>query len=117
MIIGTPIERLDEFTLSLLTNDEVLEVNQDPLGAPGRRIVVDGGEAVVKPMEDGTVAFGLFNPAAEAAAVTATWSQLGLQGPRRIRDLWRQKDLGASDGRFTATVRPHGVVMLRAFPR
>ena len=117
MIIGTPIERLDEFTLSLLTNDEVLEVNQDPLGAQGRRIVVDGGEAVVKPMEDGTVAFGLFNPAAEAAAVTATWSQLGLQGPRRIRDLWRQKDLGASDGRFTATVRPHGVVMLRAFPR
>jgi len=55
MIIGTPIERLDAFTLSLLSNDEVLEVNQDPLGIQGKRSKADGGEAVVKPLEDGTV--------------------------------------------------------------
>ena len=67
MIIGTPIERLDPFTLSLLSNDEVLEVEQDPLGVQGRRAVAGGGEAVVKPLEDGSKAVGLLNPGSEAS--------------------------------------------------
>jgi alpha-galactosidase len=67
MIIGTPIERLDAFTLSLLSNDEVLEINQDPLGIQGRRAKAAGGEAVVKPLEDGSQAVGLLNPGSEPA--------------------------------------------------
>lgn len=70
MIIGTPIERLNPFTLSLLSNDEVLEIHQDPLGQQGRRIEVGGGEAVVKPLKDGSRAVGLFNPGAEPARVS-----------------------------------------------
>jgi len=116
MIIGTPIERLDPFTLSLLSNDEVLEVNQDPLGAQGRRAHAGGGEAVVKPLEDGSQAVGLLNPGSELASVTIDWATLGLKGRQQVRDLWRQKDLGIHTERFTAEVRPHGVVLVRLTP-
>ena len=91
MIIGMPIERLDAFTLSLLSNDEVLDVNQDPLGIQGRRAKAAGGEAVVKPLEDGSRAVGLLNPGSEPAQVTIAWSTLGLQGPQQVHDLWRRK--------------------------
>ena len=117
MIIGTPIETLDEFTLSLLSNDEVLEVNQDPLGDQGRRLLLaDGGEAVHKRMEDGTRAVGLFNPGTEPARVGIAWSALGLEGPQAVRDLWRQKDLGVFPTHFEADVPMHGVVLVRLAP-
>jgi alpha-galactosidase len=116
MIIGTPIERLDPFTLSLLSNDEVLEINQDPLGIQGRRARAHGGEAVVKPLEDGSKAVGLLNPGSELAKVSIDWPTLGLKGEQQVRDLWRQKDLGAHAKKFTAEVRPHGVVLVRLTP-
>ncbi len=116
MIIGTPIERLDPFTLSLLSNDDVLEIHQDPLGKQGRRIVVGGGEAVVKELEDGSKAVGLFNPGDKPASVSVDWSTLGLVGKQRVRDLWRQKDLGVHIDRFSADVRSHGVVLVRLVP-
>ncbi len=113
MIIGTPIERLDPFTLSLLSNDDVLEINQDPLGAQGQRAKATGGEAVVKPLEDGSKAVGIFNPGEETAKVTIDWATLGLNGKQQVRDLWRQKDLGIHSDTFTAEVSPHGVVLVR----
>ncbi len=116
MIIGTPIERLDPFTLSLLSNDDVLEIHQDPLGKQGRRIVVSGGEAVVKQLEDGSMAVGLFNLGAKPTSVSVDWSTLGLVGKQRVRDLWPQKDLGIYANAFTAQVRPHGVVFVRLVP-
>lgn len=114
MIIGTPIERLDKFTLSLLSNDEVLEVNQDPLGRQAcRQVLADGGEVLVKELEDGTRAAGLFNPGPKDATVTVKWSEIGLKGSQKVRDLWRQKDLGEFAEDFSATVPSHGVVMIR----
>ena len=102
--------------MSLLSNDEVLEINQDPLGIQGRRAKADGGEAVVKPLEDGSKAVGLLNPAGEPAKVTIDWSTLGLKGKQQVRDLWRQKELGVHTDKFTAEVRPHGVVLVRLTP-
>jgi alpha-galactosidase len=116
MIIGTPIERHDPFSLSLLSNDEVLEINLDPLGIQGKRTKADGGEAVVKPLEDGSKAVGLLNPGADPAKVTIDWSTLGLQGKQQVRDLWRQRDLGIHTDQFTAEVRSHGVVLVRLAP-
>ena len=116
MIIGAPIERLDAFTLSLLSNDEVLEVNQDPLGRQARRIEAPGGELLVKELEDGARAVGLFNPGGQAATVVARWADLGLAGPQQVRDLWRQRDLGIHPSELAAEVRPHGVVLVRAAP-
>jgi alpha-galactosidase len=114
MIIGTPIERLDEFTLGLLTNDEVLDINQDPLGKQAvRTVLAGGGEVLVKELDDGAQAVGIFNPGAAATTITVPWSNIGVQGRHKVRDLWRQRDIGVFEKEFSAIVQPHGVVLVR----
>jgi hypothetical protein len=61
-------------------------------------------------------AVGLLNPGSEPAKVMVDWSALGLKGKQKVRDLWRQKDLGIHSEKFTAEVRPHGVVLVRLTP-
>jgi alpha-galactosidase len=117
LLIGCDMTKLDEFTLNLLTNDEVLEVNQDPLGRQAARVAQDGQlEVWAKDLEDGSKAVGLFNRGDEETTVTAKWSDLGLTGKQAVRDLWRQQDLGASDGQFQAPVPRHGVVLVKVTP-
>jgi alpha-galactosidase len=100
--------------LSLLTNDEVIDVDQDPLGKPGRRMAAeDGREVWAKDMEDGTKAVGLFNRGEDETVVIAKWADLGLSGEQIVRDLWRQKHLGAFSNTFNAAVPRHGVVLVR----
>jgi alpha-galactosidase len=117
LFIGSPVEKLDKFTLSLLSNDEVLEVDQDPLGQQAYLAYKDFGEEVwVKNMEDGSKAVGLFNRSAEELTVSAPWLQLGIYGKQRVRDLWRQKELGTFENVFEAKVPAHGVLLVRIFP-
>jgi alpha-galactosidase len=114
LILSGDITRLDDFTLNLLTNDEVIEVDQDPLGKPGRRVAVEEDlEIWARDLEDGSKAVGLFNRGEEDADATAKWSDLGLKGKQVVRDLWRQRDLGKFDGEFKAKVPRHGVVLVR----
>ena len=109
--------RLDDFTLGLLCNDEVIEVDQDPLGKPGHRVTKDGDNEVwANEMEDGTRAMGLYNRGETETRVTAKWSDLGLSGKQIVRDLWRQKDLGEYAGEFQAPVPRHGVMLVRIRP-
>ena len=122
LLIGCPIEQMDEFTLNLLTNDEVLEVNQDPLGKQARRVKdADQIQVWAKEMEDGSLAVGIFNMNAYLAkSGSIDWQTLGLQRneQRRVRDLWRQKDLGIYTARLEAgDVPPHGVLLVRLFPQ
>jgi alpha-galactosidase len=117
LIFSGDITRLDDFTLSLLTNDEVIEVDQDPLGQPGKRITKDGDlEVWAKAMEDGSLAVGLFNRGNAVSAVTAKWADLGISGKQRVRDLWRQSDVGVFETEFQAAVARHGVVLIRLWP-
>ena len=117
LILSGDIIRLDDFTLSLLSNDEVLEVDQDPLGKGGLRVAKDGDlEAWAKEMEDGTKAVGLFNRGEFQTPVIVKWSDLGINGRQTVRDLWRQKDLGTFDAQFAASVGRHGVVLIRLRP-
>jgi alpha-galactosidase len=114
LLIGCDLTQLDEFTLSLLTNDEVLEVNQDPLGRQASRVLKMGDlEVWAKDMEDGSKAVGLFNRSSSQETVTANWTDLGLSGKQTVRDLWRQKDLGPFENQFSAPVPPHGVVLVK----
>lgn len=114
LIFSGDITRLDDFTLSLLTNDEVIEVDQDPLGQPGKRITKDGDlEVWAKAMEDGSLAAGLFNRGNAVSTVTAKWADLGISGKQRVRDLWRQSDVGVFETEFQAAVARHGVVLIR----
>ena len=117
MLIGCDMTKLDDFTLGLLTNDEVIEVNQDPLGKQAHRISKDENvEVWAKQMEDGTIAVGLFNRGEFANAVKVNWSQLGLDGLQTVRDLWRQKDVGNFVESFTANVARHGAMLIRIRP-
>ncbi len=114
LLIGCDMTKLDEFTLNLLTNDEVLEVNQDPLGHQAGRIAKDAQSQVwAKDMADGSKAVGLFNLGDEDGPVTVKWADLGLKGKLKVRDLWRQADLGKFAGQFQTPVPRHGVVLIR----
>ncbi len=114
LLIGCDMTRLDAFTLNLLTNDEVLEVDQDPLGKPAGRVVDSKGIQVwSRPLQDGTTAVGIFNTSREAAEGTVKWSDVGVQGRQSVRDLWLRKDLGSFDGQYTVKIPPHGAVMLK----
>jgi alpha-galactosidase len=114
LLIGCPIEQMDAFTLSLLTNDEVLAVDQDELGREAAQFSVEGDRQIwVKELADGSRAIGLFNLGENPQEVSVTWSRLGLSGAQRVRDLWRQQDAGVRGESFAAMVPRHGVVLLR----
>ena len=114
LLLGNDLTKLDDFTLSLLTNDEVLAVNQDPLGKQATVISkTDSCGVLAKDLEDGSKAAGLFNVTDSITRkLTVKWSELGINGKYIVRDLWRQKDIGIFDNEFSADVKPHGVVMI-----
>lgn len=119
MLLGCDMAILDEFTLSLLCNSEVLDVNQDPLGIQGVRHEGDKDYAIyVKPLEDGSLAVGLFNLSGQAREIGFIPHKLGLMGKQMVRDLWRQQDVAeiAQKERFSVTVAPHGAALLRLSP-
>ena len=117
LIFSGDMTKLDEFTLSLLTNDEVIEVDQDPLGRQARRVAkVDDTQVWAKDMEDGSKAVGLFNTGEIETKVTARFSDLTIMSGQRVRDLWRQKDLGIYEDKFESVVPRHGVVLVRIYP-
>ncbi len=129
LLIGCDLARLDDFTLNLLSNDEVIEINQDPLGNQARRVANDNGKQIwAKQMEDGSMAVGLFfsdERQRSAPADFFNWtpktktrmvlraSDIGMSGNIAVRDVWRQKDLGSYPGAFDTDVPYHGVVLLR----
>lgn len=120
LLLGCDLERLDDFTLNLLTNDEVLAVSQDALGRQGITVSREGTDDVlrvyVKELADDSKAVGLFNLSDEAATVTARWSDLKIMGRQTVRDLWRQKNLGLFETQFTMTVAPHGAELISVRP-
>lgn len=114
LLLGNDMTQLDPFSLSLLTNDEVIAVDQDALVKQAVPVTHAGpGEVYARPLEDGSQAVGLFNRGGEAVEVAINWKELGLSGPHKARDLWRQKDLGTFTDGFKATVAPHGVVLIK----
>ncbi|MGN6367850.1 MAG: putative Ig domain-containing protein [Phycisphaerae bacterium] len=131
LLIGADLSRVDDFTLSLLTNDEVLAIDQDPSGKAGVVVKKDGELNVERPgrangahkvpamevyskeMSDGSHAVGLFNLSDKPTHISATFEELGVSGKQVVRDVWRQKDLQTATDKVEADVNPHGVVLLR----
>jgi alpha-galactosidase len=105
---------LDDFTLNILCNTEVIDVDQDALGKQARVVRHTADELVLaKPLEDGSLALGLFNLGEDRKTVAVTWQELGLTGGYRVRDLWRQKDGGSATSRYGAEIERHGVSLVR----
>lgn len=114
LLLGCDITKMDAFTLSLLSNDEVIAVNQDPLGKQATVITQDEDTGIMaKELADGSIAAGLFNIGDNGKKeLTLKWEDLHLSGSYIVRDLWRQKDIGTFDGSFKTDVAQHGVVMI-----
>jgi len=114
LLLGCDLTKLDDFTIGLLTNDEVLAINQDPLGRQATLISRQGDAGILaKDLDDGTKVAGLFYPGDSATQrVTLRWTDLGIKGKYIVRDLWRQKDLGTFDEEFSADIKRHGVLLV-----
>jgi hypothetical protein len=114
LLLGVDLTALDPGDLALLTNDEVIAVDQ--AGVAARQLTGGDTQVWVANEPDGSLAVGLFNLGPSAAAITVQWSDLGIGGSAKVRDLWAQKDLGAMTGAFTANVASHGVTLVRIRP-
>lgn len=115
LLIGCDLSKLDDFTLNLLTNDEVIAVDQDVLGKQAKQIIKTADYQVwLKELEDGSKAIGIFNVSSKDDVVRFYWSDIGLSNSQKVRDLWRQKDIGNFDGMFATKVAAHGVTLIKA---
>ncbi len=114
LLIGCDMTEMDDFTLALLTNDEVLDVDQDPLGIQAtRKAQTESTQVWSRPLWDGTIAVALFNTGEQAGTVKAEFTDLGLAGSQPVRNMWLKKDLGEFEGSFSAEVPPHGALLLK----
>lgn len=114
LIAGNDLSRMTPYTLELLTNREVIAIDQDPLGKQGYRVAQEGPfEVWMKPLEDGSRAVGLFNRQRTTEEMTVDFSAIGIKGEATVRDLWLKKDLGTFRDKFSAYVPRHGVVLVR----
>lgn len=114
LIAGNDVTRMTPYTLEILTNREVIAVDQDPAGKQGARVSQEGPfEVWMKPMSDGSKVVGLFNRQRTTEQVSVDFSQIGLTGDVSVRDLWLKKDLGQFKEKFSAYVPSHGVVLVR----
>jgi alpha-galactosidase len=137
LLIGCEMGKLDAFTLGLITNDEVIAVNQDVLGKQAQLIQKsDEYQVWAKDMADGSKAVGLFftgkaetteiNPvkminwgdeiAENSKLIGIDFNTLGLSGKQKVRNLWSQQNLGTYDDRFESDVNYHGVVLVKISP-
>jgi len=113
LLIGCDLTQLDAFTMNLLTNDEVLAINQDPLGKQARRAWKDDNCQIwVRDLGDGSKAIGLFNLSEQALPVDVRLDQLGIKEKWMMRDVWPQTDLGLVKDHFQMKVLPHGARLI-----
>lgn len=114
LLSGNDLTDMSPETLSILTNRDVIAVDQDPKGVEGHRVTEEGPLDVwEKPLADGSIAVGLFNRGEGSAMMKIDFEQIGIDGAATVRDLWQQKDMGTFSGSYSAEVPRHGVVMIR----
>ncbi|MEI7528253.1 MAG: glycoside hydrolase family 27 protein [Elusimicrobiota bacterium] len=118
LIAGNDLTAMDAETRAILTNEEVIAVDQDPLGKQGRRVrSLFGLEVWSKELSGGRRAAALLNRSPWPLRIGTTWKELGLDAPRaRVRDLWAKKDLGELPRGYETEVPAHGVVLLLVSP-
>ena len=119
LMIGCDLTAIDEFTLSLLTNDEVLAIDQDELGAGAARVLEDVGEATevwARPLADGSIAFALLNADEDEKGMAIPFEKLGMRGKWKVRDLWRQSDVGTFADAYSASVPGHATHLVKLTP-
>ncbi|KQV59540.1 alpha-galactosidase [Pelomonas sp. Root1217] len=120
LIAGNDLSRMDADTVRILTNKDVIAVDQDPLGKQGRRMLKEGDlEVWVRPLQGGEFAAVLFNRGKTPADMKLKWDRLGLATEQKadVKDLWSKKVTKGVSGSYGGKVAPHGVIMVRVTPQ
>ena len=116
LLIGCDLTKISNDSLRILTNTDVIAINQDKMGLQGKKLKVDGtSEVWAGPLEGGMYAVVLLNRGNSTASITVNLKDFGLNGAV-VRDLWSQKDLGIMNGGITSSVPSHGVKMYKLSP-
>jgi hypothetical protein len=114
-VIGNDLTKLDDFGVSLLTNDEIIGVNQS--GVAGKRLYKTADSQVFyQSLPDGSYNIALFNTGTSTQDVNVNWSDLGIKGSAYVRDMWSHQDLGSMDKGFTARLSTHAARMIHVVP-
>jgi alpha-galactosidase len=114
LLAGNDLSKMTPAALALLTNKEVISVDQDPLGLQGDRVWAQGpAELWAKPLVGGSIAIALFNRADNPEPLTLNFRDLRLTSNTRLRDLWKGTEVEAVDGRYSVLIPAHGAVLLK----
>jgi len=115
LIAGNDLRQMSPAIHDLLTNKEVIAIDQDPDGKQAKRVSQNGDQEVwSRPLSGGAQAVALFNRGQNDASMTIKWSELGLTGPpKKVRDLWAHSDVKTNKADYSVSVPGHGVVLLR----
>jgi len=114
LLAGNDLRSMTPPTLAILTNGEVIAVDQDKLGKQGKQVWKSGDHEIwTKPLSGGAMAVAVFNRGKDETKVTVKWADLGIVKRKAARDLWLSQDVDVQSPEYIATVPGHGVVMLR----
>ncbi|HEX4773640.1 MAG TPA: glycoside hydrolase family 27 protein [Bryobacteraceae bacterium] len=114
LLAGNDLEHMSKATLAILTNRDVIAIDQDRAVHHPKKTQLDGKvEVWTRELEDGATVVALFNREDTNKPVKVTWSQIGLSAPAAAKNLWTQQDVKLSGDSYTVTVPKHGVVLLR----
>lgn len=118
LMLGNDIRYMSDEVLEIITNPEVIAVNQDPLGRQGKKVRDDGDfEVWSRELYDGSRAVVMFNRSDNESEIGFKWSEVGLPQDLKfaVRDLWKKKELGKFTGSYSGKVHPHGVIMVKLY--
>ena len=119
LIAGNDLRDMRPEIRNILTNKEVIAIDQDRLGREGERVWKNGDfEVWAKQLIDGSRAVVLLNRGNTETRISASWEDLGYPEhlSASVRDLWQHKEVGAFTGKFSSAVAPHGIVMVTIKP-
>jgi alpha-galactosidase len=114
LLAGNDLRTATPEILAILTNPEVVKIDQDAAGHQATRLSANGDQEIwVKDLADGGKAIGLFNRGAQPASMSIKWADAGIKGKHKVRDLWAKSDVKWDDSGYQAQVPSHGVSLIR----
>jgi len=121
LVLGNDLTQMSEATKALLTNPEVIAVNQDPAGLQAMLINEKNGLQVwakhLHDLQSKEMAVALFNPTAQPATLSVSWSELNIVGGALVRDLWERRDIGLQETGYSAVIPSHGIQLIKVTAR
>jgi len=114
LLAGNDLRSMNPEILAILTNREVIAVNQDKLGKQGQRVWQSGDQEIwTRSLSGGAIAVAFLNRANTAATISVKPADLKISGKWKARDLWSHQNVAWPETEYSATVGAHGVVMLQ----